>query len=98
MTNSAASSAGRTRQIDCEMPSTSPSHCSARCAQSASSAASDEPFEQPQPRRDQVAFVAGTFFDGDADARDARVGPDARALSCGPGRADGQQRGARGRH
>jgi hypothetical protein len=37
-TTSDVSSAGRGRQIDCEMSRTSPSQCSARCAQSASSA------------------------------------------------------------
>ena len=58
----------------------------------------DEPLEQAQPRRQQLAVVAGTGFDLDADARDARVRSGPLALSRGPWRADGQQRGGRGWH
>ena len=55
------------------MPSTSPSHCSASCAQSASSDAADEALEQPHARREQLLVVAVTLVDRDANARDAGV-------------------------
>jgi hypothetical protein len=59
---------------------------------------SDEPFEQAKARRDELAFVAGPLLDGDPDAWDAGVGTAARAPRRGPVCADGQERGARGRH
>ena len=67
------------------MPSTSPSHCSARWAQSAISDAADEALEQPQraPRAARSSSPA-TLVDRDADARHAGTASGPSALSRGP--------------